>query len=191
MSFSAIIILSFAMSMDAFAAAISKGATLCKPHFREAIRTGIIFGSIETITPIIGWFLGIATSHFIMDWDHWVAFTLLFILGCRMIYLGWESDGDEEAKETVRYHSFFSLATTAIATSLDALTVGVGLAFLQVNIVHTALTIGIVTMLMATLGIIIGRFIGSMLGNRAEIFGGLVLIVIGVTILVEHLHLLN
>lgn len=188
MSFSAIIILAIAMSMDAFAAAISKGATLYKPRFREAIRTGIIFGTIEAITPIIGWLLGLATSRFIMDWDHWIAFTLLFILGSRMIYQGWKG---REAKQVIGCHSFLSLSTTAIATSLDALAVGVGLAFLQVNIIHTALVIGMTTMLMATLGIMIGRFIGPILGKRAEIFGGSVLIVIGGSILTEHLHWLH
>ncbi len=133
MHFTATVLLAFGMSMDAFAASIGKGATLHKPKFSEALRTGLIFGAVETLTPLIGWGLGIATS-------------------------------------------------------LDAMAVGVGLAFLQVNIIATALAIGCATLIMSTLGMMIGRFIGPMLGKRAEILGGVVLIGIGVQILWTHFH---
>lgn len=85
MNLSATLVLAFAMSMDAFAASIGKGASLHKPRFREAIRTGLIFGVIEAITPLIGWCIGLFASQYILEWDHWIAFSLLFILGCRMI----------------------------------------------------------------------------------------------------------
>lgn len=186
MNFSATMILAFGMSMDAFAASISKGAVLHKPRFREAFRTGLIFGAVEAITPLIGWSLGLLASQYVIQWDHWIAFTLLFILGGRMIYEGCKKQ--EEEQPTVRRHGFWLLVTTAVATSLDAMAVGVGLAFLQVNILHTALAIGCATMLMATLGMMIGRFIGPILGKRAEILGGLVLIGIGCFILSEHLQ---
>lgn len=185
MNLSATVILAFGMSMDAFAASIGKGATLHKPRFREAFRTGLIFGVIEAITPLIGWAIGLFASQYIMSWDHWVAFTLLFILGVRMIVEGCRGRIDDQPK--VRSHSFVVLATTAVATSLDAMAIGVGLAFLQVNIIHTAMAIGLATMIMATLGMLIGRFIGPLLGKRAEIVGGVVLIGIGFNILAEHL----
>lgn len=169
-----------------FAASIGKGAALHKPRFREAIRTGLIFGVVEAITPLIGWGIGLLASQFIMEWDHWVAFALLFVLGSRMVYEGWKGNQDEGA-EPVRRHGFWLLVTTAIATSLDAMAIGVGLAFLQVNILHTAMAIGLATMIMATLGMMIGRFIGPLLGKRAEILGGVVLIGIGFTILYEHI----
>lgn len=190
MQFYTIIILALGMSMDAFAAAIGKGATLHRPPFKEALRTGIIFGVIEAITPVIGWAIGLAASEFIMDWDHWVAFTLLLILGLRMIVEGVRKDNAGEV-EVPRRHGFWLLVTTAIATSLDAMAVGVGLAFLQVNIIVMALTIGAATTIMATSGMLLGRFLGAAIGKWAEVLGGVVLIGIGTSILVEHLGLLN
>ncbi|MCC8367363.1 manganese efflux pump MntP [Xenorhabdus sp. PB61.4] len=190
MNFYATLILALALSMDAFAAAVSKGATLHRPHLREAIRTGLIFGLIEACTPLIGWSLGIYASQYIMEWDHWVAFTLLFVLGCRMIRESFRHDPDVVTKPTApRRHSSVTLIFTAIATSLDAMAIGIGLAFLQVDILPTAMTIGIMTMIMATLGMLIGRYIGPLLGKRAELIGGFVLIAIGFNILFEHLKL--
>ncbi|CDH27587.1 putative membrane protein, terpenoid synthase-like [Xenorhabdus bovienii str. Jollieti] len=189
MNLYATLILAFALSMDAFAAAVGKGAVLHRPRFREAIRTGIIFGLVEACTPLIGWFLGLYASQYIMEWDHWIAFSLLFMLGCRMIIESLKIDAQTTVESTPRRHSSMTLIITAIATSLDAMVIGVGLAFLQVDIFHTAMTIGIITMIMATLGMLIGRYIGPLLGKRAELIGGLILIIIGFNILFEHLKL--
>jgi putative Mn2+ efflux pump MntP len=185
MNLSATILLAFGMSMDAFAASIGKGATLHKPKFSEAVRTGLIFGAIETLTPLVGWGLGMLASQFVLEWNHWIAFILLVFLGGRMIVEGFRGDSDE-ACEAPRRHGFWLLVTTAFATSLDAMAVGVGLAFLQVSIVTTALAIGCATFIMSTLGIMVGRFIGPLLGKRAEILGGIVLIGIGSEILWSH-----
>lgn len=182
MNLSATILLAFGMSMDAFAASIGKGATLHKPKFSEAVRTGLIFGAIETLTPLVGWGLGMLASQFILEWNHWIAFILLVFLGGRMIVEGFRGDSDE-ACEAPHRHGFWLLVTTAFATSLDAMAVGVGLAFLQVSIVTTALAIGCATFIMSTLGMMVGRFIGPLLGKRAEILGGIVLIGIGSEIL--------
>ena len=152
MNISATILLAFGMSMDAFAASIGKGATLHKPKFSEALRTGLIFGAIETLTPLIGWGLGMLASQFVLEWNHWIAFVLLVFLGGRMVIEGFR----------------------------------VGLAFLQVNIIATALAIGCATLIMSTLGMMVGRFIGPLLGKRAEILGGIVLIGIGAQILWAH-----
>ncbi|KNC94364.1 manganese efflux pump MntP [Trabulsiella odontotermitis] len=185
MNLSATLLLAFGMSMDAFAASIGKGATLHKPKFSEALRTGLIFGIIETLTPLIGWGLGMLASHFVLEWNHWIAFVLLVFLGGRMIVEGVRGDDDAEEIAPNR-HGFWLLVTTAIATSLDAMAVGVGLAFLQVSIVTTALAIGCATLIMSTLGMMIGRFIGPLLGKRAEILGGIVLMGIGSQILWSH-----
>ena len=185
MNVSATILLAFGMSMDAFAASIGKGATLHKPKFSEAVRTGLIFGAIETLTPLVGWGLGMLASQFILEWNHWIAFILLVFLGGRMIVEGFRGDSDE-ACEAPHRHGFWLLVTTAFATSLDAMAVGVGLAFLQVSIVTTALAIGCATFIMSTLGMMVGRFIGPLLGKRAEILGGIVLIGIGSEILWSH-----
>ncbi|ALR77051.1 manganese efflux pump MntP [[Enterobacter] lignolyticus] len=184
MNLSATILLAFGMSMDAFAASIGKGATLHKPKFSEALRTGLIFGSIEALTPLIGWGLGMLASQFVLEWNHWIAFVLLVFLGGRMIVEGFRGVDDDE--EIPHRHGFWLLVTTAIATSLDAMAVGVGLAFLQANILLTALAIGCATFLMSTLGIMVGRYIGPLLGKRAEILGGIVLIGIGSQILWSH-----
>ncbi|MDC9588670.1 manganese efflux pump MntP [Xenorhabdus sp. XENO-10] len=189
MNLYATLILAFALSMDAFAAAIGKGAALHRPHFREAIRTGIIFGLVEACTPLIGWSLGLYASQYILEWDHWIAFSLLLILGCRMIMNSFKHEPETSSKAPSQRHSSVTLVLTAIATSLDAMAIGVGLAFLQVDILHTAMTIGLMTMIMATLGMLIGRYIGPLLGKRAELVGGLVLIAIGFNILFEHLKL--
>ncbi|RSK97057.1 manganese efflux pump MntP [Klebsiella pneumoniae] len=185
MNLSATILLAFGMSMDAFAASIGKGATLHKPKFSEAVRTGLIFGAIEPLTPLVGWGLGMLASQFILEWNHWIAFILLVFLGGRMIVEGFRGDSDE-ACEAPHRHGFWLLVTTAFATSLDAMAVGVGLAFLQVSIVTTALAIGCATFIMSTLGMMVGRFIGPLLGKRAEILGGIVLIGIGSEILWSH-----
>ncbi|MGL0695399.1 manganese efflux pump MntP [Klebsiella pneumoniae] len=185
MNLSATILLAFGMSLDAFAASIGKGATLHKPKFSEAVRTGLIFGAIETLTPLVGWGLGMLASQFILEWNHWIAFILLVFLGGRMIVEGFRGDSDE-ACEAPHRHGFWLLVTTAFATSLDAMAVGVGLAFLQVSIVTTALAIGCATFIMSTLGMMVGRFIGPLLGKRAEILGGIVLIGIGSEILWSH-----
>ncbi|WP_434640217.1 manganese efflux pump MntP [Klebsiella sp. I138] len=185
MNISATILLAFGMSMDAFAASIGKGATLHKPKFSEALRTGLIFGAIETLTPLVGWGMGMLASQFVLEWNHWIAFVLLVFLGGRMVIEGFRGT-DDDASEAPRRHGFWLLVTTAFATSLDAMAVGVGLAFLQVNIIATALAIGCATLVMSTLGIMVGRFIGPLLGKRAEILGGIVLIGIGAQILWSH-----
>lgn len=166
MNITATVLLAFGMSMDAFAASIGKGATLHKPKFSEALRTGLIFGAVETLTPLIGWGMGMLASRFVLEWNHWIAFVLLIFLGGRMIIEGFRG-GDDEDEEPRRRHGFWLLVTTAIATSLDAMAVGVGLAFLQVNIIATALAIGCATLIMSTLGMMVGRFIGSIIGKKS------------------------
>jgi manganese efflux pump family protein len=184
----ATIFLAFAMSTDAFAAAIGKGATLHRPRWREAVRTGLIFGVIEALTPLIGWFLGNAAAQHVPVWDHWIAFTLLFILGARMVFSSFTAKEVEEKKPAT--HSFWLLALTGFATSIDAMAVGAGLAFVDVNIYSTAAAIGLATTAMVTIGVMLGRVVGEVAGRRAELAGGVVLVGIGGTILVEHLKLI-
>ncbi|QKZ03720.1 manganese efflux pump MntP [Pseudomonas eucalypticola] len=181
----ALVFLALAMSTDAFAAAIGKGSSLHKPRFIEALRTGLIFGVIEAITPMIGWAIGHAATRWVENWDHWIAFTLLVALGLHMIWNGVKHEAEEEEKP--QQHSFMILAVTAVATSIDALAVGVGLAFVNVNILVAAAAIGLATMTMVTLGVMLGRVLGHLVGKRAEIVGGVVLMLVGATILYEHL----
>ncbi|WP_295856995.1 manganese efflux pump MntP [uncultured Xylophilus sp.] len=190
MNFASTLLLAFAMSTDAFAAAVGKGAALHRPPLREAVRTGLIFGAIEAVTPVIGWAAGLVAASYVKAWDHWIAFALLGVLGLRMVHAGWTgADADAEAppSERPRRHGFWVLALTGLGTSIDAMAVGVGLAFVDADILSTALAIGLATTLMVTAGVLVGRVVGRMAGRRAEIAGGLVLIGIGCTILYEHL----
>lgn len=180
-----LIFLAFAMSTDAFAAAVGKGSGMQKPRLLEALRIGLIFGVIEAITPIVGWAIGQAATQWVANWDHWIAFVLLGGLGLHMIYNGVQPAEVEEEKPA--QHGFWLLAVTGFATSIDALAVGVGLAFVEVNILVAALAIGLATTTMVTLGVMLGRAIGTVMGQRAEIVGGVVLIIVGATILYEHL----
>lgn len=183
-----IFLLGIAMSTDAFAAAIGKGAAMDQPRFPDALRTGVIFGTIEGLTPVVGWLLGQAAAKYVTAWDHWIAFTVLGLLGLHMIYAGLKSESEAAVADVPkRGHGFWSLAATGLATSIDAMAVGVGLAFLEVNIAVVALVIGLTTLVAVTLGVMLGRILGSLAGRRAEIIGGCMLIAIGSVILYEHL----
>ena len=185
MNLASTVVLAFAMSTDSFAAAIGKGATLSKPRLREALRTGIIFGAIEALTPVVGWALGRAASRYVSEWDHWIAFIVLAVLGLRMIRAGFAAREVNAAKP--ESHSFWLLVVTAFATSIDAMAVGVGLAFIDAGIVFTAMAIGLATTLMVIIGVMLGRVLGAVAGRGAEILGGVLLIGIGTLILYEHL----
>jgi putative Mn2+ efflux pump MntP len=181
-----ILLLAFAMSTDAFAAAIGKGAAMVKPRLGQALRAGLIFGVIEAITPVIGWLLGKGASRYIQAWDHWVAFGLLLVLGLHMIWNGVKPESHEPV-DAAKKHGFVGLALTGVSTSIDALAVGVGLAFVDVPIALVALVIGLCTFTMVTLGVMLGRALGAIVGRRAEVIGGVILIGVGAVILYEHL----
>ena len=179
-------VLALAMSTDAFAAAVGKGAALQKPHWAEALRTGAIFGVIEGLTPIIGWQLGTAASKYVTAFDHWIAFVLLAGLGVRMIHAGLRAPAALDLPKPTR-HGFWLLAVTGFATSIDAMAVGVGLAFIDADIVPIAMAIGGTTFVMVTAGVMLGRALGTAAGPRTEIAGGVLLIGIGAFILYEHI----
>jgi len=176
-------IIAFSMSADAFAASIGKGVALQKPKLSYAMRIGLVFGGVETLTPIIGWLLGRMASGFIEAVDHWVAFTILALIGGKMIYEGCHNE-EAERKES---HTLGILILTAIGTSIDAMAVGATLALLDANIWIMAIMIGSATFVMSTIGIMTGHYIGTKAGKIAEVLGGLCLIAIGTKILIEHL----
>ncbi|MBV6814113.1 manganese efflux pump MntP family protein [Xanthomonas campestris pv. passiflorae] len=185
-----IVLIGFAMSTDAFAAAIGKGAAMRKPQWRDALRAGLIFGCIEAITPVIGWLLGRAAASYVSAYDHWIAFVLLGALGTHMIVAGLRNgpqDADDAASGTPKRHGLLGLATTGFATSIDAMAVGVSLAFLDVHIGVVAVVVGLCTFSMVTAGVMLGRALGNLIGKRAEILGGLILVIVGSVILYEHL----
>ncbi|GGW84698.1 manganese efflux pump MntP [Alteromonas halophila] len=186
MTITALILLAFAMSTDAFAASLTRGTGLTAPRLPKALKMGLIFGCIEGLTPLIGWGLGRAASGFIQAWDHWVAFALLVGIGLHSIVASYADDDGDETQVTTQ--PLFATVLVAIGTSLDAMAVGVSLAFLDVNIVLAALLIGLATFSMVTIGALLSRTIGTLLGHRAEFIGGLVLISVGCWILYSHLQ---
>ncbi|WP_374012863.1 manganese efflux pump MntP family protein [Pseudoxanthomonas koreensis] len=178
-----ILLIGLAMSTDAFAAAVGRGAAMRRPRFRQALRAGLIFGVIEGVTPVIGWLLGTAAARYITVLDHWIAFTVLCLLGLHMIWNGCRPG----AQDAPQRHGFWALAATGLGTSIDAMAIGVSLAFLDVHIGVVAVVIGLCTLVMVTIGIMLGRVLGALAGKRAEVAGGVIMIVVGAAILYEHL----
>lgn len=188
MSFPVLLILAFGLAVDAFAAAIAKGAAAREHRLRDALKVGLTFGACEAITPAIGWLLGTALNRYIMAYDHWIAFALLSAVGLHLIKESLTPQAEEEAAEKPRNHfSPLRLILTGFATSIDATAVGVSLAVINVNLFYACTVIGVVSATMSTVGVMIGKKAGALLGRRAEALGGIALIAIGATILVEHL----
>jgi putative Mn2+ efflux pump MntP len=180
--------LGLSLSVDAFAAAIGKGATSDRPRFGQALRIGAVFGLAEAISPAIGWLIGRALSSWVMAVSDWVAFALLAAVGGHMLWMAWRGGGDDtaESEESRKKAGGIRLMLTAVATSIDAMAVGVSLAVLNVGIVSACIVIGLVTTVIATTGVLVGRHAGEKLGPLAEVLGGIVLIGIGAMILVQH-----
>ncbi|WP_138469084.1 manganese efflux pump MntP family protein [Poseidonocella sp. HB161398] len=175
-------VLAVSMSVDAFIASLGKGTSAPRPDLATTLRTGAIFGVVEAVTPLLGWLAGVAASQYVAAVDHWIAFALLGGVGLHMVLQAWT-----RREEAPRASSFWATVATAIGTSIDAMAVGVSLAFLQVNIVLIALAIGATTMVMSSTGLLLGRFIGARFGRIAETLGGVALFAIGAMILKEHL----
>lgn len=185
MSFWDILLLAIGVSMDAFAVSIGKGLSVKKVDFRKVLAVALWFGGFQALMPLIGYYLGFSFSELVEKIDHWIAFGLLVLIGANMIR---EALKGEESQADASF-GFRTMLLLAIATSIDALAVGVSLAFLQVNIWKSIAFIGITTALFSILGLFIGKKVGDRFHRRAQIFGGLILIAIGVKILIEHLFL--
>lgn len=173
------------LSMDAFAVATATGLCLVSVSARQTFRMAWHFGFFQFLMPVIGWLAGRTVEPWISAFDHWIAFGLLAIIGGKMVYEALQPRDDEDtATDPTRG---LRLITLSVATSIDALAVGLSLGVLQVQIWYPAVVIGVVTGMLTTLGMRLGCRFGPLLGRRVEVLGGLVLIGIGVKILVEHL----
>lgn len=183
MSILELIIIGFSLAMDAFAISVGKGLTLNRVEPRHALKAGVWFGGFQALMPIIGYLLGQSFSSIVVSIDHWIAFGLLVLIGLNMIREAiWGEEESQDSNFDVR-HMFIM----AVATSIDALAVGITMAFLGINIWLAATIIGVITFLLSASGIYLGRTVGGKLGDKAGILGGIVLIAIGIKILVEHL----
>ena len=181
-----IIVIAIGLAMDAFAVSICKGLSMKKIDWKKAIIIAVYFGAFQALMPVLGYFLGSTFSVFVQKVDHWIAFILLSIIGVNMIK---ESTDDEVEKRNDNV-DFKTMVVLAIATSIDALAVGVTFAFFEVNILLAILIIGIITFILSIFGVIIGNKFGDKFQNKAELAGGIILIIIGVKILLEHLGIL-
>ncbi|PWB74927.1 manganese efflux pump [candidate division GN15 bacterium] len=184
MSIWALISVAFALAMDAFAVALAVGARLEKLSYRPVFRLSFHFGLFQFLMPIIGWLVGRQVERYVLSVDHWIALALLALIGGKMIWESFQHDGTESAlADPTRKWSLIGLS---IATSIDALAVGLSLALLDVQIVGASIVIGIVAAGMTLIGMRFGRALGERFGQRMELIGGLVLVAIGVRIVLQH-----
>lgn len=184
MEFLSISLIALGLAADCFAVAISGSISLRTLSFLQVFRASLAFGIFQGLMPVLGWLAGRTVVALIADYDHWVAFILLALVGSRMI---WESfhSRDGSSKNTDMTKGFL-LLTLSVATSIDALAVGLTFAFMKMNIMVASLTIGVVTAVVTAIGFLLGRKAGHLMGRRAEAIGGIVLIGIGIRILVQH-----
>lgn len=187
MSMWELLVIAIGLSMDAFAVSVGKGLSVPRATPKHAAIVGVWFGGFQALMPLIGYLLGTSFRSLVTTWDHWIAFVLLVIIGFNMIRESREA-AEENLGESFGRRQMFPLA---IATSIDALAVGVSLAFLDVSIVPAVAFIGIVTLVFSAIGLKIGNVFGAKYKSGAELFGGIVLILIGAKILLEHLGILG
>ena len=184
--------LAVGLSMDAFAVAVCKGLSMRKVTLNNAGIVGLYFGGFQAGMPLIGYFLGLQFKDYIMSIDHWIAFGLLVYLGIRMIQESLDKDDDVEPIQSEKeLLSFKNMSILAIATSIDALAVGITLAFLQVDIIPAVTFIGIITFILSMVGVKIGNVFGIKYKSKAEFVGGAILILMGIKILLEHLGIIG
>ena len=175
------------LSMDAFAVSVCKGLAMPKCTFKKAAIVGLWFGGFQALMPAIGYILGAQFQEAIASIDHWIAFVLLALIGGNMIHEALDND-EEEADASLDVKTMFLLA---VATSIDALAIGITFAFLKVNIIPAVCFIGIVTFIISFAGVKIGNIFGARYKSKAEIVGGVILILLGLKILLEHLGFLG
>lgn len=187
MSLLELLIIAIGLSMDAFAVSIGKGLSVTKIKLSHALKVGLWFGGFQALMPLIGYLLGSTFADIVSSYDHWVAFVLLALIGGNMIKEAFEKDDECGCnKKEKNCFGFVTMLTLAVATSIDALAIGVTFAFFKVAIIPAIITIGITTFLFSVAGLKIGHIFGCKYKSHAELFGGVILILIGLKILLEH-----
>ena len=185
MSIFDIILIGFSLAMDAFAVALCKGLSIKKINIKSCLTVGLYFGIFQSLMPLLGFILATNFQHFIIKIDHWVVFLLLIFIGFKMIIDVFLKEDNIDDKI-----NFKTMIGLSIATSLDAFAIGITLSFLNVNLIISIIVIGFITFILSTFGVLIGNKVGSMLGIKSQLIGGLILITIGLKILFEHLNLI-
>lgn len=183
MEFITLIFIGLGLAMDALAVSMSNGISIKNFSIKDSIRQGFYFGGFQFIMPLIGWLLGNNIRQYIEVFDHWIAFILLTVIGVNMIK---ECFCEDIENCEIYYIDKKTMIMQSVATSIDALAIGISIAILDVNIIYASSIIGIIAFIFSFFGGIIGNSIGSILNKKAEIIGGVILIIIGVKILIEH-----
>jgi len=191
MNFLELFLIAVGLSMDAFAVAICVGLTLEKVTIKEPLIVGLYFGVFQAVMPLIGYMVAMLFADQIIGFDHWIAFALLCFLGGKMIVGSYKKEGHHNNGYSEVSLKPAQLLPLALATSIDALAVGVSFAFLQVSIVPAVSLIGITTLVISMFGVKIGNIFGIRFKTKAEFIGGVILILIGVKILLEHLNFIS
>ena len=189
MNFTELFLIAIGLSMDAFAVSVCKGLSMPRLNIKQASVIAIFFGGFQAFMPAVGWLLGKQFEHYITSFDHWIAFILLAFIGGKMVYEAFANKDNENPCELVTL-DMKEMLLLSVATSIDALAVGITFAFLQVSILPSVTLIGCTTFLLAFGGVIIGNKFGDKFQSKAEIAGGSILILIGLKILVEHLGII-
>lgn len=185
-----IFLIGVGLSMDAFAVAVCKGLNMKKINYLHTIIIALFFGAFQAIMPLLGWFLGKQFEAYITSIDHWIAFILLGIIGGKMVYEAITEKEEEAVADTEEKLDIKELFLLAVATSIDALAVGITFAFLKVDITFSICVIGTTTFVLSCVGVAIGNIFGAKYQARAELAGGIILVLIGLKILLEHLGVL-
>ena len=186
-----LLLIGIGLSMDAFAVAICQGLCMKKLNWRHAAVIALFFGGFQALMPLIGWVLGSQFAGYIQNIDHWVAFVLLVLIGGNMVREALSPEKEEVACAVESKLDYKQLFLMAVATSIDALAVGVTFAFLEVSIVPAISIIGCTTFCLSLVGVAVGNFFGTRYKKRAELSGGIILILLGAKILLEHLGILG
>lgn len=191
MGFISLFLIGVGLSMDAFAVAVCKGLNMRRINYAHSLVIALYFGVFQALMPLIGFFLGRSFEKYITRFDHWIAFVLLGFIGGKMIAEALKSkDGDEKAEYDTEKLNHKELFVLAVATSIDALAVGITFAFLRVNIWGAIAVIGVTTFALSLIGVVIGNKFGSRYKSKAELAGGIILVLMGVKILLEHLGII-
>ena len=185
-----LLLMGVGLAMDAFAVSICKGLGMKKVNKKQAVVIGVFFGGFQALMPLIGWILGKQFERYITSVDHWIAFILLGFIGGKMIVESLKKEEEEEIEKSDKPLDLKEMFILAIATSIDALAIGITFAFLGTPIIEAIAIIGIVTFLISIGGVYVGNFFGSKYKNKAEFAGGLILVLLGIKILLEHLGIL-
>lgn len=185
------LLIGIGLSMDAFAVSICKGLAMRKVNKKQALVIGLFFGGFQALMPFIGWTLGMQFQSYITNIDHWIAFVLLVFIGGKMIVEAVKPEEEEAVEVLDPPLDIKQMFLLAIATSIDALAVGVTFAFLDYPIVEAISIIGVTTFVISIGGVYVGNFFGSRYKNKAELAGGLILVLLGVKILLEHLGIIS